>query len=278
MPSAPVHPNSFEIALNRLNDTLFKNRLIIIGSINTTIVIIPSIPDVLLMRDKLVVTDFKASFTEAPTNGTRLLIANRAVLIDKESAPCAIVFLYEKTNIKTDIEKTVIDEKVTFNVFEIPLKSHALLSELMQPNERQADVIGSINLAKKLSMKEMKSSIELLVTIALVVLPVMIVREIIIGVNEFITFDNKLTNVIVDFESSVTTPKIHKETDKVVSMENEKLTFCSSEDFKVLKKLSKIINSRNEAKLFKTFPIPPVKYSTAKLKKLFSSMELNRSL
>ena len=37
--------------------------------------IIPIVPEVLFTNDKLAVTDFNASLTEAPTNGTKLLIA-----------------------------------------------------------------------------------------------------------------------------------------------------------------------------------------------------------
>ena len=72
---------------------MFKNRLIIIGSIKTTIEIIATTPQEFLINAKLEVTVLKASLTEEPTRGTKLLIAKRAVLIDKLSALCVSVLL-----------------------------------------------------------------------------------------------------------------------------------------------------------------------------------------
>ena len=64
-----------------------------------------------------------ASFTDEPTMGIKLLIANFAVLIDKESALCARTFLVDNVNIKIDITNTVTPVKVFFSVCENPPNS-----------------------------------------------------------------------------------------------------------------------------------------------------------
>ena len=69
-----------------LKESLFKKRFIIIGSIRTAKEIIPIIPEDFFIRSRLEFTVLKASFTDAPTRGTKLLIANLAVLIETESA------------------------------------------------------------------------------------------------------------------------------------------------------------------------------------------------
>ncbi len=78
---------------SRLNDSLFKNKLIIIGNIITATAIIAIIPQDFFINERLALTVLSASLTEAPTNGTKLLIANLAVFKEMESALCERVFL-----------------------------------------------------------------------------------------------------------------------------------------------------------------------------------------
>lgn len=91
-PSFP-EPINRAIELNILKEILFRKRFMIIGSIITAIAIMAIIPVDFFMYDKLDVTVRNASFTEEPTRGTALLIANLAVFIDIESALCDSVFL-----------------------------------------------------------------------------------------------------------------------------------------------------------------------------------------
>jgi len=86
-------PIDFDIEDRMEKESLFKNKFIIIGSINTTMAMIATIPQELLIKERLDVTVLKASFTEEPTRGTKLLIAKRAVLIDKLSTLCVSVLL-----------------------------------------------------------------------------------------------------------------------------------------------------------------------------------------
>ena len=86
-------PTTFDIVASREKESLFKNRLITIGSIRIATDMIATIPQEFFINERLVVTVRRDSFTEEPTSGTKLLIANRAVLIDKESTLWAIVFL-----------------------------------------------------------------------------------------------------------------------------------------------------------------------------------------
>ena len=69
-----------------LKESLFKNRLIIIGSIITAIAIIAIIPEDFLIKERLEETVRIASLTEEPTKGTKLLIANLTVFCERESA------------------------------------------------------------------------------------------------------------------------------------------------------------------------------------------------
>lgn len=80
-------PIAFDIVARIEKDSLFKNKLMIIGIISTAIEIIATIPHEFLISERLDVTVLKDSFTEEPTKGTKLLIANLAVLMDIESTP-----------------------------------------------------------------------------------------------------------------------------------------------------------------------------------------------
>jgi hypothetical protein len=192
-------PSILEIELSKLNDSLFTNRFIIIGSIIKIITVTPIIPVLLLIRDKLEVTYFNASLTEAPTNGTKLLIAKRAVFIDNESLPCAMFVLNEKTNINIDIVNTVTEEKAVLIVFVIPLKSHEPPRVLIQLKDKLHVTNGSIIFTKNSSTKEINRSIEELDAKAKDVLPDIMLRLIITGMKEFITFESRETYVTVDF-------------------------------------------------------------------------------
>lgn len=86
-------PIAFDIVANTENESLFKNKLIIMGSIRTAIDIIPIIPQELLIKERLAVTVRRDSFIDEPTKGTKLLIANLAVFTEMESTLCAMVFL-----------------------------------------------------------------------------------------------------------------------------------------------------------------------------------------
>ena len=81
------------------------------------------------------------------------------------------MFLYDKTNKKIDIVKTVTDEKVVFMVFDIPPKSMSLFSDRAQPNARHILVKGSIKTSKNLSIIFIKRIIDPFVTIAVEILP-----------------------------------------------------------------------------------------------------------
>lgn len=81
------HPTILETEPSIPKESLFKNKKIISGSIITAMAIIAIIPQELFINDILVETVRRASFIDAPTIGTKLLIAKRAVFIDKESTP-----------------------------------------------------------------------------------------------------------------------------------------------------------------------------------------------
>ena len=84
---------SCAIEVSILKESLFKNKLIIIGSIITAMAIIAIIPQDFLIKERLEETVRIASFTEEPTKGTKLLIANLTVFCDRESALCERVLL-----------------------------------------------------------------------------------------------------------------------------------------------------------------------------------------
>ena len=74
-------------------ESLFKNRLIKIGSMSTTIAIMAIIPQEFFISERLEETVLNASLTDEPTKGTKLLIANRAVFSEIVSTLCERVFL-----------------------------------------------------------------------------------------------------------------------------------------------------------------------------------------
>lgn len=84
---------AFDIVASIENDSLLRKRLINIGSIRTTMEIIAIIPQEFFINERLEVTVLKASFTDEPTRGTKLLIANLAVFIDMLSTLWVRIFL-----------------------------------------------------------------------------------------------------------------------------------------------------------------------------------------
>ena len=71
--------------------------------------IIATIPLDFFSKERLEEIVLNASLTEEPTNGTVLLMAKRAVFIEMVSALCDKMFLYDSTNMKIDITKTVTE-------------------------------------------------------------------------------------------------------------------------------------------------------------------------
>ena len=154
------------------------------------------------MKDRLDVTVLIASFTEEPTRGTKLLIANLAVLIERVSALCESVFLYDKTNIKIDITNIVTEVNVVLTVFDIPLKSKLLFKDFAQPNAKHILHNGSINTSKKPCTMLINSSIEPFETTAEEILPLIDKSATIIGIKAFIT-EHKLLMYTVAFLKSI---------------------------------------------------------------------------
>ena len=157
-----------------------------IGSIISAIAIIAITPHEFFINDRDEDTVLNASLTDAPTNGTKLLIANRAVFNVRVSAPCDSTFLNEKINIKIDIVKTVTEVNVVLTSFEIPPNSMPPMA-LTQPNIRQRLTRGSIKVIKKFSTKEINKTIEAFEIVAEVIFPLKICKPTIIGAKALIT-------------------------------------------------------------------------------------------
>ena len=248
---------------NMLKESLFKKRLIIIGNIKIAIEIIPIIPDDFFIKSKLEFTVRKASLTEAPTNGTKLLIAKRAVLIDKESALCESVLLNDKTNINIDITNTVTEEKVVFTVLEMPLKSTLCPTLFIQAKDKHILISGSINAIKNPSTKLINKSIVPLIIIALETLPLIVKRAMIIGMKAFITLHKicKYSHTYVVICKQIEKTAIDMQ--RVEHKERILLTPVLTEPAQnVLKMLIMIINASIEPKLFKTLSKPENRYET----------------
>lgn len=230
------------------------------GSIRTAIDIIPIIPQELLIKERLAVTVRRDSFIDEPTKGTKLLIANLAVFTEIESTLCAMVFLYERTNINIDITNTVTDVKVVFTVLEIPLKSSSPLKERAQPNAKEMLVSGTIKDSKKFSTILMNSSIEPFETTAADRLPSIVNKDIIMGKNALII----LQRIFIYSRAFEAKPPHMLNT--VIEMQrleqSEKTKLIPLSEMLALNALKieiRIINTRTETKLFNTKPIPDVK-------------------
>lgn len=184
--SSPLDPISFDIELSKPRDSLFNKRLIIIGITIIIITIIAITPQEFLIILRLLVTVLNASLIDAPTIGTKLLIANLAVFIDKESDPCDITFFKEKINIKIDIVKIMTDVNVVLSVLVIPLKS-LLPIGLIQINARHILTRGSKETIKKFSIIAINKVIEVLITAAFVIFPHIMLNTLINGKKELTT-------------------------------------------------------------------------------------------
>lgn len=174
MPHSLLQPSALAADAEMLKINLFKSSDIITGSISKATTIIAIIPQEFLIIVRLDEIVLNASFTVEPTTGIKLLIANFAVLIDKLSAVCDMTFLHDRTNINTDIMKTVTPVKVFFSVFEMPLKSYCQPKDLMIAKPIHMLTIGSIKANKNLSTTDIKRTNEAFAIPPLVIFPVII--------------------------------------------------------------------------------------------------------
>ena len=178
--------NIFDIDARRPKLSLFKNKYIIIGIIMSAIDIMAITPHEFLIKEREEEIVFKASLTDAPTKGVKLLMAKRAVFKVIVSTLSEIVFFNEKINIKIDIIKTVTDVNVVLTSFEIPLNSMPPIA-LIQLNIRDKLTSGSINTSKKPSTKEINKTMEEFDTVADDIFPLTSCKLIIIGAKALIT-------------------------------------------------------------------------------------------
>ena len=142
----------------------------------------PHEPFIIPMLEDTVLND---SFTDAPTRGTKLLIANLAVLSESVSAPCAKTFLSEKTKVKIDIIKTVTEVKVVRVTLEIAPNSYPPI-DFIQENIIESFINGNISLTRQVFITAIKIIIEVFSSIALEIFPLIISTVVIIGTNAFI--------------------------------------------------------------------------------------------
>lgn len=240
-----------------LNESLLRSKFIIIGSIIKAIIIMAKIPQEPFITEMLLVTVRNASLMEEPTRGTKLLIANLAVFIDKLSCPCANTFLHERMNINTDIVKIVTEVKVVLIVFEIPPKLKAPPKALIQAKDMQAFVRGNIQTTKKPSTIEINNIIDPFVIDALVTLPVIIIIVTMIGEKALITLHSSLkyeVTLVARIEQILNTVRaIHN------PEQTENIEFIPESLIELRKQLKtdKIINRINtELKDFNTSPTP----------------------
>lgn len=168
----------------------------------------------------LVATVLKASLTEAPTRGTKLLIAKRAVFKVRLSELWDNMFFVVKININIDITKTVTEVKVVFNVFEIPLKLPPP-SGLMQAKDIQSFTRGSIKPTKNASINDISTSISVFKTTALERLPFIMLSVVISGTNAFITLDSVFKYEPTVLESEIQTLNTVSVTTRIEHIEND---------------------------------------------------------
>ena len=181
-----VSPIAFVIEFNSPKDSLFNKRLIITGITIKAMETMVITPQVFLIMLKLLLTVLNASFIEAQTIGTKLLMANLAVLIDRVSVPWDIMFFKEKINIKIDIVKIITEVNVVFMVFDTPWK-FAPPSGLIQEKDKQIFTSGKSDTTKKLSIIAMNKDIEVAVTAALAIFPFIMLNMLIRGRKAFTT-------------------------------------------------------------------------------------------
>jgi len=166
-----LQPRAFAIAAEMFKINLCKRSEIIIGIMSRAIIIIAVIPQEFFIMVMLEVIVLNASFTVEPMTGMKLLIANFAVLIDKLSAACDIIFLHDNTNINVDIIKIVTPVKEFFKIFDIPLKSYCFANDFTIEKQIVILTIGNIKTIKNLSMIAINKTNEALAIPPLVILP-----------------------------------------------------------------------------------------------------------
>ena len=99
-----------------------------------------------------------------------------------------MMFLQDKTNINTDITKTVTPVNVFFSVFDIPLKSFCKTKDLIIAKQMHTLTIGSIKATKKFSTIEINSTNDAFAIPPLVIFPVITYNVAIKGAKASIIF------------------------------------------------------------------------------------------
>lgn len=184
-----------EIDESKAKEILFKIKYIIIGKTIKKTISIPKTPLELFIIPMLDDTAFKESLTDAPTKGTKLLIANRAVFNEIVSALCAKTFFNEKTKVKIDIIKTVIEVNIVRVDFENPENSYPPI-DLMQLKIIDSFIKGNMNFVRQLLITAIKSIIEVFKIAALEIFPLIISIDVIMGTKEFIDSQSAVRYVL----------------------------------------------------------------------------------
>lgn len=192
----------------------------------------------------LVATVLKASLTEAPTRGTKLLIAKRAVFRVRLSELWDNMFLVVKININIDITKTVTEVKVVFNVFEIPLKLPPPRG-FMQANDIHSFTSGSIKPTKKASINEISTSINVFKTTALEMFPFIMLSVVIKGANAFITCDSVFKYDPTVLEREIQTLNTVSVTTRIEHIENDFFNASFVSEFARVEKIDDMISKIN---------------------------------
>lgn len=178
-------------------ESLYSNKCIIIGTIKSAIAIIAIIPQVLLITPRLDDTVLKASLIDAPTIGTKLLIAKRAVFIESESFPCAKTFFADNRKNNIDITKTLTEVKAVFIVLDIPLRLHPPIGLTIEM-VRQDLTSGIRQTTKNPSTKVIASTEIAQLVVVLDIAPDIIPIVLIKGKKAFITLHNVLIYALVN--------------------------------------------------------------------------------
>ena len=250
-----------EIPPKSPNESLFKNRYITIGSIISAIKIIASAPQELLIMPRLAETVRNASFIEAPTIGTKELIAKRAVLIVSVSAPWEITFFKERINIKTDIINIVTEVNVVLMSLEIPPNSIPPI-DLTQLKTIQILTSGSIHATNKTSVREINNTIAPLLIAAVDIFPLSICIVAIIGAKDDIVLQRILVYAVTLLarDTQILNTYIITQID-----EQEENAICIASDVVVCENISKIeLKSKSTSIPLKTFNVlfnPTKRYS-----------------
>ena len=161
--------------------------------------------------------------------------------------------------------------KVVFIVFETPPKSRSELIDLAQPKARHIFVNGSMNTSRNFSIILINSIIEPFVTIAVDILPPIVNKAIIKGINALITLHNiSMYEAVLDtreLQILNTVSAIQRVEHKENAWEAALLLTAPQ---RVVNIEIIIIKVRIVAKLFMTMFIPERKYVAIKSKNVFS--------